>query len=572
MTVPYCNMTVPEEDDDDNVDVLFEQLQAEALQAEEKEPTMSLLLRRTVLSEHATSFESAVALSIAHRLGKSLGIFPDVCPLALAAMFRDELACDTILELSHTASQGIRHDALAYVDRDPACETLLEAILFFKGFAATVTHRVAYRKWHQQPQSRLFAFWLQSQASQVFGVDIHPAAQLGAGIMMDHATGIVIGECAVVGDGCTLLHGVTLGGTGKDNGDRHPKVGPNVLIGANVQVLGNISIGAGAKIGAGSVVLRPVPHGATAVGSPARIIGFAKESKPAEAMDLQLVHTHVIQFDKSASAISDDDNDSEERTTTTTTAEDSELTPDMMETDRSTTSTNSLDTLSTTATTKTITKSLPALARLAVQEEQLPLPQVPTTATTETLKETEEQKAHDEPPQGHAHEASDPQIPIVANRRGSPPHKPQPQPPPSLPSHGHNPPSDPYCVFRNFTKIKNAPPTAYTYCQLRLLLMQEQATEAEIGEVFFSLLQKSPHPERGYIPAATFDQYFQSEAALRMPSMCPLGLSKLWLTKLFHRRSTALASACQDTVATARLDKWAEEKEQTPPELAVASF
>jgi hypothetical protein len=166
----------------------------------------------------------------------------------------------------------------------------------------------------------------------------------------------------------------------------------------------------------------------------------------------------------------------------------------------------------------------------------------------------------------------------VTDRRGPSKRQSQGDQKAKAPSHKNSP--DPYCVFRHFKKIKNAPPTAYTYCKLRMLLVQEKATDAEIGEIFFSLLQKSPHPERGYIPAATFDQYFISEAALRMPSLDTFRLQKLVITKGFNRRQTVLAggssggTCCQgDTVETARLEviKWAEEKEHSPPELALAS-
>ena len=152
-------------------------------------------------------------------------------------------------------------DARAVCRRDPATDSVLEVVLFSKGYAALVCHRVAYRLWHSKKRRKYTALFLQSQASATFGLDVHPAAQMGSGIMLDHGTGIVIGETATVGDGCTLLHGVTLGGTGKDHGDRHPKIAENVLIGAGSSILGNIHVGPGAKIGAGSVVLRDIPAG-----------------------------------------------------------------------------------------------------------------------------------------------------------------------------------------------------------------------------------------------------------------------------------------------------------------------
>jgi serine O-acetyltransferase len=160
-------------------------------------------------------------------------------------------------------------------------DTVLEVVLYAKGYASLVAHRAAFRLW--QSGKQFTALYLQSQTSAMFGLDIHPCAQIGIEVMFDHGTGIVIGETATIGDGSTLLHGVTLGGTGKDHGDRHPKVGRNVLIGAGCSILGNIQIGHNAKIGAGSVVLRPIPPFATAVGAPARIIGRAM---PRQASDI----------------------------------------------------------------------------------------------------------------------------------------------------------------------------------------------------------------------------------------------------------------------------------------------
>ncbi|KAJ1454061.1 trimeric LpxA-like protein [Pelagophyceae sp. CCMP2097] len=233
------------------------------------EPAMDCLLRATVLGGEIASFEDAVAACLAHRLG---------CRTACGtALLFEKLRGDVA-----SVADAVRADADAVLDRDPACQTSLEVLLYFKGFAALQAHRVAEVCWHRG--ERGFALWLQSRASEVCGVDIHPAARIGQGVMLDHGTGVVVGETARVGDGCTLMHGVTLGATGKESGDRHPKVGKDVMLGAGVSVLGNIRIGDGAKIGCGSVVLRPVPSGATAVGAPARIIGKAK----AASLDLSL--------------------------------------------------------------------------------------------------------------------------------------------------------------------------------------------------------------------------------------------------------------------------------------------
>ena len=166
--------------------------------------------------------------------------------------------------------EKISKDINTVVDRDPACITFYQPILFFKGFQSLQVYRAANHYWKIGDIAT--AFYLQSRASQVFDIDIHPAADIGKGVLMDHATGLVIGETSKVGDGTSILHGVTLGGTGMDVGDRHPKVGENVTISANVSILGNINIGDDVKIGAGSLVLENLPAGCTAVGVPAKII------------------------------------------------------------------------------------------------------------------------------------------------------------------------------------------------------------------------------------------------------------------------------------------------------------
>lgn len=176
-----------------------------------------------------------------------------------------------------------RLDLMAIVDRDPAVTNARQPLLYFKGFHALQTHRLAHVFWNEK--RRDFALFLQSQSSSRFQVDIHPAATLGHGIMMDHATGIVIGETATVGNDVSMLHGVTLGGTGKEGEDRHPKIGDGVLLGANATILGNFKIGHCSRVAAGSVVLMPVPPNVTVAGIPARIVGKAGCSKPATAMD-----------------------------------------------------------------------------------------------------------------------------------------------------------------------------------------------------------------------------------------------------------------------------------------------
>ncbi|KAL0328550.1 UNVERIFIED_CONTAM: Serine acetyltransferase 3, mitochondrial [Sesamum calycinum] len=152
---------------------------------------------------------------------------------------------------------AVNDDLRAVKERDPACISYVHCFLNFKGFLACQAHRIAHNLWSNG--RRILALLIQNRVSEVFAVDIHPGAKIGRGIMLDHATGLVIGETAVIGNNVSILHNVTLGGTGKDSGDRHPKIGDGVLIGAGTCVLGNVRIEDGAKIGAGSVVLKPVP-------------------------------------------------------------------------------------------------------------------------------------------------------------------------------------------------------------------------------------------------------------------------------------------------------------------------
>jgi serine O-acetyltransferase len=177
----------------------------------------------------------------------------------------------------------MREDILATHERDPACKSQLDPVLFFKGFLALQTYRVAH--WLMSHDRRGMALYLQIRASEVFGADIHPSARIGHGIMIDHATGVVIGETAVVGNDVSMLHGVTLGGSGKEGGDRHPKIGNGVLISVGAKVLGNIRVGDCAKIGGGSVVLTDVPAYSTAVGVPAKVVGKVSTPEPSREMD-----------------------------------------------------------------------------------------------------------------------------------------------------------------------------------------------------------------------------------------------------------------------------------------------
>eukprot|EP00245_Coleochaete_scutata_P002118 TRINITY_DN12736_c0_g1_i1.p1 TRINITY_DN12736_c0_g1~~TRINITY_DN12736_c0_g1_i1.p1 ORF type:complete len:422 (+),score=79.08 TRINITY_DN12736_c0_g1_i1:124-1389(+) len=223
------------------------------------------------------SLEEALAWILAVKL------HTEVCP---ADMWKSLLAKVFCKGTSHTGellASVIRTDLRVIKERDPACPGLAHATLNFKGFQGLQVYRAGAVLWRDGKHA--LASMLQSRMSEVFGMDIHPGAKIGKGVLIDHATGIVIGETAVVGDGCTLLHSVTLGGTGKDTGDRHPKLGSHVFIGAGASILGKVKIGDGAKIGAAALVLTDIPAHATAVGSPAKVVGVAKEDDPAALMD-----------------------------------------------------------------------------------------------------------------------------------------------------------------------------------------------------------------------------------------------------------------------------------------------
>ena len=205
---------------------------------------------------------------------------------------------DTIEE-AYGSDPGIvetaEYDLKAVFERDPACRGYVQPFLFFKGFLALQTHRVAH--WLSKEGRETLAFYLQSRSSELFQVDINPATRIGRGVFVDHGTGIVLGETAVIGDDVSMLQGVTLGGTGAEQGDRHPKVGKGVLLGAGAKVLGNIKIGDYAKIASGSVVLKDVPAGCTAAGVPARLVNCPTCAEPAKSMDHTLadaVYDYVI--------------------------------------------------------------------------------------------------------------------------------------------------------------------------------------------------------------------------------------------------------------------------------------
>ena len=197
-----------------------------------------------------------------------------------------------IVEEAYAANPSLvmaaRADLVAIYDRDPACHRLLQPILYFKGYQAVQAYRVGHHLWREG--HRDLAYFVQMRVSEIFGVDIHPAARIGQGIMIDHAHSIVIGETAVVGDNVSMLHSVTLGGTGKEEEDRPPQIGDGVLIGAGAKVLGNIKVGNCSRIAAGSVVLQEVPPCKTVAGVPAKIVGEAGCDQPSMSMD-QLLGT-----------------------------------------------------------------------------------------------------------------------------------------------------------------------------------------------------------------------------------------------------------------------------------------
>ncbi|MEO1702023.1 MAG: serine O-acetyltransferase [Pseudomonadota bacterium] len=254
----------------DKIDPIWANIRADAQQALESEPVLGALLHTCVTAQD--SLEAAVAHRVSERLDHS-----DVSADAIRQAFQQMIAADP------SFSRAVRVDLQAVFDRDPACMRYLEPLLYFKGFHAIQSHRLAH--WLHKQGRRDFAQYLQSRSSMVFQTDINPAAPFGVGIFLDHATGFVVGETAAVGDNVSILHGVTLGGTGKEGADRHPKIGDDVLIGAGAKILGNISIGACSKVAAGSVVLNDVPPRKTVAGVPAKIVGEAGCNQPSRAMN-----------------------------------------------------------------------------------------------------------------------------------------------------------------------------------------------------------------------------------------------------------------------------------------------
>lgn len=256
-----------------DIDPVWNDIRVAAKELVAREPAMANIVHLMVLQHER--FEGALSYRIAQKLGGE-----ELSALALRDLAAGAMAIEPDI------AAAARADIVAVFERDPACTSYLQPMLFFKGFQSIQASRIAHHYWGSGRKE--LAQLLQMRISEAFGVDIHPGARVGRGIMIDHATGVVIGETAVVGDDVSMLHGVTLGGTGKEGGDRHPKIGRGVLIGAGASILGNITIGDCSRVGAGSVVLHDVPPCKTVAGVPAKIVGNAGCSSPSRSMD------HVI--------------------------------------------------------------------------------------------------------------------------------------------------------------------------------------------------------------------------------------------------------------------------------------
>lgn len=252
---------------------LWQQIRREAEDIVSGEPELASFIYANVLNH------DCLEKAIAHRIASQLD-HHDVPADLIRHSF------DEVLSAEPELAEIFRIDIAAVFDRDPACTRVVEPVLYFKGFHAIEAHRLAH--WLYREGRKDLAFYLQSRASSVFQTDVHPAVPIGRGVFLDHATGLVVGETAIIEDDVSLLQDVTLGGTGKECGDRHPKIRRGVLIGAGAKILGSIEIGAGARIAAGSVVLKPVPAGSTAAGVPARIVGQVGTETPAQTMDHQI--------------------------------------------------------------------------------------------------------------------------------------------------------------------------------------------------------------------------------------------------------------------------------------------
>ena len=251
-------------------DFIWDTIRKEVKCQAECEPMLASFFHATILNHD--SLEAALSFHLASIMDSNT-----VPAMAIREVIENAFASDPNIRTA------VRADIAAVVERDPACDSYSIPLLFFKGFQALQVHRVAHWLWNDDRQA--LALFFQNRMSTVFGVDFHPAARIGSGILIDHATGIVVGETAVIEDNVSMLHGVTLGGTGKEVGDRHPKIRKGVLISAGAEVLGNVEVGEGAKVAAGSVVLSDVPPHTTVAGVPAKVVGTPSCAQPALQMD-----------------------------------------------------------------------------------------------------------------------------------------------------------------------------------------------------------------------------------------------------------------------------------------------
>lgn len=253
-----------------SLDPVWDRIKDDAREAIAAEPLIGGMVHATVL--HHKTLEHALAYRFAFKLSSS----------EMSGQLLREIS-EAAYEADPDLASAARADIVAVLDRDPACHSPLQPLLYFKGFQAVQAYRIGHWLWTQGRKD--LAYFIQARVSEIFGIDIHPNARIGKGLMIDHAHSIVIGETAVVGDNVSMLHSVTLGGTGKEDDDRHPKISDGVLIGAGAKVLGNIRIGTCSRIAAGSVVLQDVPGCKTVAGVPARVVGEAGCDQPSLSMD-----------------------------------------------------------------------------------------------------------------------------------------------------------------------------------------------------------------------------------------------------------------------------------------------
>ena len=262
----------------EEVDPMWSRIRAEAEAVTRDEPLMASLVHQGIL--YHKSLDGVLSFRLSQKLAS-----PEMSDLILREIL------DTAYAEDPSLVEAARDDMMATLERDPACHRLIQPLLFFKGFQALQAYRLAHHLWTHERMD--LAYFVQMRTSETFGVDIHPGAKIGSGIMMDHAHSIVIGETAVVGNNVSMLHSVTLGGTGKEDDDRHPKIGDGVLIGAGAAVLGAIKVGNCSRIASGSVVLEEVPPCKTVAGVPARIVGEAGCAEPSKTMD-QLLQGDMV--------------------------------------------------------------------------------------------------------------------------------------------------------------------------------------------------------------------------------------------------------------------------------------